>query len=725
MLPRRLVVEWILVLLAASLLVVLAVLNGWTRPVDDRIYDIAVGADAPLPDDRIIVIEIDDASLRHFGRWPWSRDVHGKLLQALARARPRAIGYDLLLLEPSAEDLVLADALRAAGKVYFPSLIRHATAIGEADELISPTPAVANAAAGIGVAEVIVDEDGVVRRADTQTVVAGKAIPQMVLMLARQADPALSLPTVQPFLLPYTRFGSFRRVSFVNVANGEVPAELLRDKLVLIGATADGMGDVYPVPSRAGGLMPGVTIQANLLNTLLTGKVIGTPSRLWVALLSLLPSWLVLVAFLRFRPSANLRLAAAAVVGMAALSFLLVPLARLWLPPGAALLGVLLVYILWGWRRLAATSQFIGEQTVAIEGDPGIARHLARRDALTDSLAYDAGHLQDIIGQLRALRQFTADVIERLPDATVVVDAADSITLANEAADLLFGGDVLGQKLGHFLARLTRDATRDGNRISRPGGQTLVVTDAPLSGGSRIIRFADMTDLQRATDEREEVLQFLSHDLRSPNAAILTLLEMHSTGKDAPSADFPAEAVDQIRTHARHGLRLADDFVQLARARRRPILPEAVDLCDVAREAGDMIWPRAVEREIRIEDASEEGELWVMGDRAMLVRATVNLLDNAVKFAPEGAQVRMAVKQLGEQARLEVSGPGPEMPPGRAERPFALYAEGRDVRGRVSIGLGLAFVQATAIRHGGIADYSYRQGYGATFTITLPLAAED
>jgi signal transduction histidine kinase len=414
--------------------------------------------------------------------------------------------------------------------------------------------------------------------------------------------------------------------------------------------------------------------------------------------------------------------------GVVIASMALVPLAHVWLPPGAALLGIILVPMLWGWRRLAAVSQFVRRQAAMLQAEPGITFHRVARPAMTDRIAQEANQLQDIISQLRSLRQFAADVIERLPDATLVTDEHEMIVLANQAADRLFGGDVQGQRLDDFLGRVCDGAINDGQRITLAGGQTLVMTDAPLSTGGRIVRLADMTDLQRATDEREEVLQFLTHDLRSPHAAILTLLETRpgSAAQPAGSAGpLTPTVVERVRSHARHGLRLADDFVQLARARRRPIAPEPVDLCDIAREAVDMVWPRAVERSIRIEDDSDAGELWVMGDHAMLLRAAVNLLDNAVKFAPEGATIAMAVRADKGQVRLVVRGPGPEMPPGRAARPFALYAEGRDVGGRVSIGLGLAFVQATAVRHRGEAQYHHEPGYGATFSVTLPLAEED
>jgi len=737
LLYRRLALEWLFVFLFASLLVGFAAAGGWTRAVDNRLYDIASGWAAPAPDERILLVEIDDASLRALGRWPWARDIHRRLLDALTPAAPLAIGYDVLLLEPSADDAALAAAMRRVGNVYLPGLVQRDRALGEATALTPPVPTIAAAARDVGVAEVMLDEDGTVRRADASIRIAGRIVPQMVAQIARHIDPQARWQEDAPFLLPFVRGEGFRRVSLVNVLNGEIPAALIRDRIILVGATGAGMGDRFAVPGSAGSLMPGVQIQANLLNALLGNHHIALPPMGWIIFLSLLPIWLMLLAFLRLRPAVNLRLAIAVLVAIVMTSLLLVPLAHLWFPPGAALLGAVLVYALWGWRRLAAVSMFMGQQAAALRADPGMIARLIPREPMADTVAVEATQLQDIINQLRGLRRFTADIVERLPDATLVVDAGDHIVLANGTAHRLFGRDVDEQPFADFIARVRDGADCDGDRISRPGGPTLVMSEAPLSGGGRIVRLADMTDLQRATDEREEVLQFLSHDLRSPHAAILTLLEACSMEAGAQPA---AQSVtERIHVHARHGLRLADDFVQLARARRRPITLEPVDLPDVVREAIDMVWPKAQARAITIALHGGEGETWVMGDHAMLLRATVNLLDNAVKFAPEGAQVDVSVvvegaNEDGRQsaagageagARLTVVGPGPQMPPGRADRPFALYAEGRDVGGGESIGLGLAFVQATAMRHGGTARYRYDAEKGPTFSITVPLAAAE
>lgn len=135
-----------------------------------------------------------------------------------------------------------------------------------------------------------------------------------------------------------------------------------------------------------------------------------------------------------------------------------------------------------------------------------------------------------------------------------------------------------------------------------------------------------------------------------------------------------------------------------------------------------MVTAYARSRGARLINESDAGELWVMGDQGMLVRAVINLLENAIKFGPDGADIVYSVRLRASEVVFGVAGPGPPMPAGRMADPFALYAEGRSADGKGSVGLGLAFVQTTALRHNGRATYSYREGYGAAFEVVLPHA---
>lgn len=731
LLTRRLHAEWAIVAILTCLLVAFAARGAWLGALDNRIYDLASGLAAPMADERILIAEIDEVSLREFGRWPWPRQAHVRGLTQLAAYKPAGTAYDVLFFESSADDAALGAAVMLARPVFLPSVIDDA---GSGSGLIAgPAPGIADPAVPPSVTQLLPDADGTIRSAETALAVQGKTIAQLPTLLAHIAT-AQSGPREPAgrFLIAYAGKNAFRRVSFASLAKGEVPPALVRGKLVLVGATAPGLGDRHPVPWAAGSLLSGVEIQANILNTLLGNAASSTPSRSAMTAIALAPLIVLLIGFLRLPPGRNLALAAVLLVAAPLASIAALVLARVWLPPCATMAGILIVHALWGWRRLTIANRFLVAEADALMREPGVIAPAGSSELGGDTIAIEAARLQAAIAQVRYLRSFIEQVIEQFPGAVLVIDAKDRVMLANQAATHMCGDGLLGAPSRAVMGLMLESTPSNGVPVRDRAGRSLLLSEAVIADGLRIVSFADITELQRAANEREELLQFLSHDLRSPNAAIVWLLESGDLEREQaaePSAatPLPSPLVDQIRSHARHGLRLADSFVQLVRARQRQLSEAPVDLSDVAREAADMVAAYARSRGAQLTNASDAGELWVMGDQGMLVRAVINLLENAIKFGPEGAQIVYSVRYQDENVVFDVAGPGPPMPPGRAADPFALYAEGRAADGRAaegrgSAGLGLAFVQATAQRHKGNATYRHQAGYGATFEIVLPRA---
>lgn len=722
MLYNRLYLEWALVALVAAVLLALSTARGWLDPLDNRLQDAAQRLVAPAPDPSLLLVDIDEQSLARIGRWPWPREVHARMLDRLAAASPAGIGYDVLFLEPGEGDARLAASLRRAGHVYLPALIdRDMEEAGRASRIVLPVSGLARAAAGIGLAQFVPDADGVVRRVPPPLPDRAKPIPQLPALLAggRQIHPG------EGELIAWMAPGALPRVSFAAMLAGEVPAAAIAGKRVLVGATAGGMAAAYGVPGPAGGVMPGVEIQANMLNTAIADAAVAPLAPATATLLGLVPLAVLLVGFLRLSPVNGFALAIALTVLVLVLTLALLVLGHRWFPPASAMACLLLVHALWGWRRLTVIRRFVLVRAEVLAEEPGLVMPVAATGTRGDALANEAERLDELIGQLRGLRRFVSEVVEQMPEAVCVVAPSGMVALGNRAADRLFGQAVRGRRFDELMAGLSPARQLEGAYATGDGG-AIIMAASELTDGHRVVTFADVTELQRAAEERDDVLQFLSHDIRAPNAAIVTLLETMAISGEAGQADGQiARTIARIRGHAGHALQLADDFVQLARARRRPIEPEPVDLCDVAREAIDMLWPRASWRGVVIADGIENGETWVMGDRSMILRAVVNLLENGVKFAPAGGTVKIATRIDGEWSELTVAGPGPEMPPGRAEEPFALFAEGRDAEGATSLGLGLAFVQTTATRHEGSVSYAYLHGAIAEFRMKLPLAAPE
>jgi CHASE2 domain-containing sensor protein/anti-sigma regulatory factor (Ser/Thr protein kinase) len=708
LLQRRLLIEWTAILVLATLLVIALSRGELTRRFDNLLYDRLIGLRAPPADDRILIVAIDNDSLRRIGRWPWGRETHAALLDRLAAAHPRAIAYDVLFTEPNPADPALAAAMTRAKPVFAPLLFETPGLNGADYDIIPPVPSVAATAAGVGHVNVALDSDGMVR---SIALGAGRTrVPHLMELTYRAVTghpsaASARMGTDGKMLIPFThRAGAFRTVSFAAVLDGEVPAEFLRGRVVLIGATALGMGDAFPTPISGETVLPGVELQANVLNALLADRALAPLSPLPLTLLSLLPLWLLMLGFWRLNPAMGLRLSVALVL----LCLVGAPAALLalgvWVPPGAAIVGLLLVYPLWGWRRLQALSDYVSGEVSRLRREPGLDLPARAVPAASDVVAAQAADLADAIERMRDLRRFVGDVIRELPDPLLVTDAG-IVTLANSAAHALLGDDIVGR------AKAPLSPLADGSL--EIDGRCFILTRAALRDADDvqrgwIVRLADISAIRDAEREREALLEFLSHDMRSPQASILALID-----HDGQSAVRP-DIATRIRGYAHRTLTLADNFVQLARVSATPFRPEPVSLGDVLAEAADDLWTQADRRGIRIVCAEADEEHLMLGEGAELLRALINLLDNAVRFTPDGGTVRAGIGRDGGMLVCTISDQGPGIAPERLSTLFQRFAVAAE-KGR-SAGLGLAYVKAVIDRHHGEISCDSDSG-GTRFTL--------
>ena len=199
-----------------------------------------------------------------------------------------------------------------------------------------------------------------------------------------------------------------------------------------------------------------------------------------------------------------------------------------------------------------------------------------------------------------------------------------------------------------------------------------------------IVRFADISALRRAEQAREEALQLLTHDMRAPQATILALLDQHRSAK----AGLDPDLADRLRHLATRTIALADGYLQLARADAGGYAMTEVDLAAIVTEAVDELWPQSQAKGITLAGEGLDDEALLMGDYQLLLRAAVNLIGNAVKFAPKGSAVVVRVANLGTQWELAVTDSGPGLDPGAAGPPVRPL-QGRRGGGRRRAGPGV------------------------------------
>jgi signal transduction histidine kinase len=183
------------------------------------------------------------------------------------------------------------------------------------------------------------------------------------------------------------------------------------------------------------------------------------------------------------------------------------------------------------------------------------------------------------------------------------------------------------------------------------------------------------------------------------------------------------------RQRAAQIVRIAKDFMQLSRAERLDRAEfEPVALSEVAEEAIDQSWLAADQKGIVLhEPVFSVDDTIVDGNADMLMRALVNVVDNAIKYSPSGTTVSVAIDATSDGALvLSVTDQGIGMTDETVHRLFEPFFQAeRKPDGSGGVGLGLPFVKTVIERHGGTIDVRSRPGHGTVFALILPRTLKD
>lgn len=728
MTSARLRLEWAILLLLAIVGASMLNVSAATYRIDNQILDTATALNRPAAQSDIVVIAIDDRSLREEGSWPWSRATHARLVDRLSDYGARLVVLDVLFIEPSdAEaDDALAKAIRANGRVVLPHTFgpRPNTEAGE--EAILPLSELANAALGVGHVMVQTDADGVLRRFDLEYALDGKVYPHLAITalraLGRTAPTGLreAAPVV-----PFQPHASFPQLPASSVIDGSAPAGFLRDKIVLVGATAQGMGDRYSV--AAGdfgsnvGLMPGVEAQANLLSALMQDAVIQPVDRVWHDGLAVVLLLLLFLAFWHLSPRYVLICALGLIGVLLALSVGLLAGARLWLAPASIVVMIMLAYPLWSWRRLSHASRYLDREAARLTGGAAVPGANTGLDYVTQQIEQLRGLIRTVHNSLSFLRR----VIETAPDAIIVLDRKEAVQMLNARAAELFPDweELEGATFGEFLWFSKVQLMREGTEMKTSDGRTFLIARADLGESDEtgdtgsIIALRDVTDLRKLDDERQQMLEFLSHDMRTPQVAIVGLTRR----APAPGETVDPETFHRIRRQAERTLKLADDFVQLARLESPNLQVEDADIAALVEEACDRAYVLTAAKSITLVQNVPEEPCFAEVDPSLIARMVDNLIGNAVKYSPEGSEVSVTLAAVSDDVvELTVADNGPGLPEARQAQPFARFGA-RSTGEGPSAGLGLALVKKVVDAHRGAIAVHSVAGKGTSFRITIPV----
>jgi PAS domain S-box-containing protein len=445
--------------------------------------------------DEVVIVAIDEASVKRFGRFPWPRRLMAQALQKLSDARPKAIALHLLYSDPTNEDddAALEETVKRAGNVVVAAQLIKAP--DGAAEWLRPLPAIEKAAAATGHGNVPTDLDGVarflilrqtddeanalwamavevirvgggLRPDDAREAPEGVKIGSQLIPIETYAETdGLSTPEAerspQQFRLNLMAIdyigpaGSFadRTISIADVIDGRAEPEKFKGKYVLIGATAAAMSDrvASPFGDRNGSMTPSVEILANALTTILRSRFYReTPD--WVAaLFAALLAAIVIGALILAQGKREFIKQIAALLGITAavLGLSYIAFARWMITPPIVSAMVSLVVsaplalLLRSLMVSASLDDRIAEMTreserlspFAIEAKQDVAKLTWwPRGAARKSRALAA--LQE---RLFARTKFVDRALQSVEDGLLIADAAGRIAFANPRAAKILG----------------------------------------------------------------------------------------------------------------------------------------------------------------------------------------------------------------------------------------------------------------------------------------------
>ncbi|HEY4485937.1 MAG TPA: phosphate regulon sensor histidine kinase PhoR, partial [Nitrospiria bacterium] len=352
-----------------------------------------------------------------------------------------------------------------------------------------------------------------------------------------------------------------------------------------------------------------------------------------------------------------------------------------------------------------------------------------------------AAELEAKIAEITEDRTRLNTILSSMNEGVLVLDGRGTVLLVNSVLGRMFGlktpasGRPCWELLRHHaLNEMIKTVLAD--RVGRsqeivlysPGEpvfhvQASVAEPRREDGVCAVLVFHDITGIKRLERVRKDFVANVSHELRTPLTSIKGYVEALMDGaKDDPMKN--AEFLGIIQRHAEQLNATITDLLQLStiESGRYEWRREAVSIPDLIESAARVIRPMAAKKRQTLEVRCAEPAPKIMADADRLIEALTNLMDNAVKYTPEGGRITVEAAAADGGAAIHVSDTGIGIPAREIPRLFERFyrvdrARSRDLGGT---GLGLSIVKHIVEAHGGKVTVESEAGKGSRFTVTLP-----
>ena len=771
---------------AAGAIVVAAVLAVFlARParladIDSQVCDVITSWAGPgTASGKIVLVAIDEESLSGFGRWPWSRELVGRLVHGILDHGSSEVVLDMMFPQnEGASDDALANTLRgkpiaggytmrfdtaASGRVCETPALPLAVAGPDTSQraaffhaagVICGAPIIDDAAVARGFLNAAPDHDGVMRRVPLIIESGGRYYPSLALAALRLFRPGGSLelvtdgggarlmrvgsqmiPVEGPSLLRMRFRGgarTFSRVSASDVLAGRITDDLMRGKIAIVGGTAPGIEN--PVVTPVAPLFPGLEVQATTLDNLIQGDSFERPANatFWELILT-------------------------AIAGTLS-TWLLIRLPAVW----GSLASACLAAAAWGACALLLQSEHLLYSplpvTVALACNvPALTllNYVKERKRADQAQQKLTAVMQRSLDALRESHARYQRLVDNVNDAIILEDADGRLKFANRRFHEWFGlgdaeiGTVVLERYvapewcaevrDRYRRLLRRDAVPhhfefegvrpDGTRIWIEALVTLVEEDGRIAGTQAALR--DTTERKRIEEQYLQARKMesvgrlaggVAHDF---NNLLTVIISYSDVLLDRFMLSDPSRRpMQEIRKAADQAADLTKKL--LAFSRKQLVQPGPVNLNLIVNESERML-QRLIGEDVELSTRLEPDLGYVVADPGQLHQVLMNLIVNARDAMPQGGRIIVETRNVEAETDpaaaiyLGVTDFGTGMSDEIKQHLFEPFFTTKDP-GK-GTGLGLATVYGIVQQIGGRIEVASELGKGTTFHIYLPRVA--
>jgi signal transduction histidine kinase/CHASE2 domain-containing sensor protein len=740
---------------------------GFLSILDNQVYDLSFRIRGSRePGSHIVIVAVDEKTLARLGKWPLRRTHYADLLGRLKGAS--AVGFDIILAEPSPDDRVLADSIKKQGRVVLPVYVDSQL------RRIDPLPGFSPA--GVGHIHVEQGVDGLIRTIFHTLIHEGRQVRSLSSVVHELSSGEViaggmaghtgategsqkELSQRDLMLINYYGPpGTFQRVSFSDVVEGRVEPAFFNGKIVIVGLTAVGIESELLTPfSDKRNRMAGAEVHASALNNLLDGRPLRKvdPAMRWAgAFLLAILYFLLFLGLSEKTAAAKWVLSFTFVTGAVVLLFWCY---NLWLPPALFYLTITFVF---GMTYIIRLDQAVDN----LDREYGVVlSHLRWRKDERELPVSDKGLLGlfstgGINARIKTLDKITGQLLieKTLTDVTLLSDVYGIIVfghngsalLANDRARGLFAAiplreltmENLLEGLVPFVLeefspakylgdiRNSRSATPLTVSVAQPTRTFLKMDVAPVCVDEEdyfLFVFTDVTQIKEAEIRKGEMVSVVSHELKQPLSAILGFSELIMYMPGGKEKEY-AGIINQEGERMSRFINTFLDISRLESGRQAPVIT-SVDLPELINDAVGAMTPRAKENEMVISMEIPKAMKHFMVDRDLLKQCIMNLIENAIKYSPPAKGIVVRVLDGEDQVAVEVRDNGYGIRKEDQPSIFEKFFRGSTAtaRGLQGSGLGLSFVKEAVETLGGSVHFESDEGTGTTFTITLPRSKKE